>query len=572
MRSQGPRGIPLLALTAAALCACGQRSGPVAGNADARPALFAEIDPRGLDFRHGAGRGSDYHSPEIMGSGGALFDYDRDGDLDLYLLNAGSEDTRNRMFRQEIDGSFTDVTGPSGLGDPGYGMGAALGDVDNDGDLDLLVTNHGPDVLYLDQGDGTFRPAETPIGDDGWSTSACFLDYDADGLLDLFVATYLDFDPPRSCTDAAGNPEFCGPQVFRGLPDRLYRNEGGSPEGGIAFTDVSATALAGRPRNKGLGVICADLDGDGRTDVYVANDGERNQLWINRGGAAFEDRAVVLGAAVNAFSEPEASMGVAAGDVDGDLDLDLFMTHLDRETNTLYLNLGERGFEDRTAVSGLGPAGLAHTGFGTLLLDADLDGDLDLAVVNGRVRRGASLSQRAARRRQVERTVPPLLVDYAEPNLFFANDGAGRFLDLSARAGALTGTVEVSRGLLAGDLDEDGDLDLVVTNCGGPARLYRNESAVGGHWLAVRAVDPALGRDALGALVTIRAGGRSQIRPIVSTVSYLSAVEPVAHFGLGPAARFDGATVVWPDGAREEFAGGAADRRLVLAKGAGKRP
>jgi hypothetical protein len=562
---------------AAFLFACG----PVADREEAAApeeppgTWFAEITAEsGLDFRHGAGRNEEYLASEIMGSGGALFDHDGDGDLDLYLVDAGvAGGSPNRMLARQPDGTFADVTEASGLGDPGYGMGTALGDVDNDGDLDLLVTNLGPDVLYLNTGGGVFRPGPVLTGSEGWSTSACFFDYDLDGRLDLYVASYLDFDPPKACTDSAGNPEFCGPEAFRGVPDRLYRGHGDG-----TFTDVTATALSGQPASKGLGVICADFNGDSAVDVYVTNDGEPNQLWI-RGSAAetaadqravFEDHALMLGAALNAFGRPEASMGVAAADVDGDLDLDLFMTHLDRETNTLYLNLGDGGWQDGTATSGLGAAGLPFTGFGTAFVDLDHDGDLDLAVVNGRVRRGASLVERAERRRGIDEGLPPLLAEYAEPNLLFVNDGAGTFRDLGALAGRLADAVDVSRGLLAGDVDGDGDLDLVLTSCGGPVRLLRND-APRAHWLAVRAIDPELRRDALGAAVIVHAGGRTQLRPVISAFSYLSAVEPEIHFGLDGAQRYDGITVVWPDGTREGFPGGTADRRIRLLKGEGER-
>ncbi len=577
------------------IAACGDDDGAPSPAEPAVPAAwFTEITlEAGIDFHHSAGRRDDFYTPEITGSGGALFDYDGDGDLDVYLVDAAAAGASpNRMLRQEADGRFTDVTAASGLGDPGYGMGAALGDVDHDGDLDLFVSNFGADVLYLNRGGGRFEnaTATSGLGGSDWSTSACFLDYDLDGNLDLYVATYLSFDPPKACTDRAGNPEFCGPAAYRGLPDLLYRGRGDG-----TFREVGATAFASRPANKGLGVICADLDGDGLTDVYVTNDGEQNQLWVHRGDSnsatrpgtafagpktggtvldepVFEDRALILGAALNLMSQPEASMGVAAGDVDNDLDLDLFMTHLDRETNTLYRNLGEAGFEDFTAAAGLGPASLAHTGFGTAFFDADLDGDLDLVMVNGRVRRGASLIDRSERRRdwRVEPSVPAAFRDYAEPNLFFLGDGRGGFREASERAGRLAGTVEVSRGVAAGDLDGDGDLDILVTNCGGTARLYRNDVPDPGHWLKVRAVDPSLGRDALGAAVEVHAGGRGQLRPILSSTSYLMATEPEAHFGLGDAERFEGITVIWPGGAREEFPGGAVDRTVRVVKGGGE--
>jgi hypothetical protein len=568
----------LLAGLLSLLAACGDdASAPAPTGLPARTVWFTEItDTAAIDFNHSAGQRNDYYAPDIIGSGGALFDFDGDGDLDVYLIDAATDGASpNRMLRQEAGGRFTDVTEASGLGDRGYGMGAALGDVDNDGDLDLFLGNFGADALYLNLGGGRFEDATAAsgLGHPAWSTSACFLDYDRDGNLDLYVATYLNFDPLKACTDRAGNPEFCGPTAYRGLPDLLYRGRGDG-----TFTEVGATAFASRPANKGLGVICADFDGDALTDVYVTNDGEENQLWIRRGGddppgsgPAFEDRALVLGAALNLMSQPEASMGVAAGDVDGDLDLDLFMTHLDRETNTLYRNLGELGFEDFTAASGLGPAGLSHTGFGTTFFDADQDGDLDLVAVNGRVRRGASLIGRSERQRvwRVEPSVPPALRDYAEPNLFFLGDGRGGFEDAGDRAGRLASAVEVSRGVVTGDVDDDGDLDLLLTNCGGAARLYRNDAPAAGHWLKVRAVDPELGREVLGAQVRVLAGGRAQMRPILSSTSYLMATEPEAHFGLGDAERFESLTIVWPDGVREEFPGGAADRLVRAVRGRG---
>ena len=582
MRNRSPHSPPTGALLAAVLQlpACGGEGGPQAGAT--APAAAAETAPwfvevtaeAGIDFVHSAGHGEGYPMPESMGSGGALFDYDGDGELDVFLIAGGGDPaaTRDRLYRQNFDGSFSDVTAEAGLGEPAYGMSAAVGDVDNDGDLDLFLGRFGPDALFLNQGDGTFVavPPTGGLDDPLWSASACFLDYDRDGSLDLYVATYLEFEPSRSCTDRAGNPEYCGPEAFRGLPDRLYRGMGDG-----RFVDVSDAVLVARPANKGLGVACADLDGDGRVEVYVANDGERNQLWVEGDDGRFEDRAALLGADVDGFGRPEAGMGLALGDADGDLHLDLFVTHLDRETNTLYRALGDGGFEDATALSGLGPPSLPLTGFGTAFLDADLDGDLDLALVNGRVRRGASAGERAERRERwrIDPSVPAKLVDYAEPNLFFINEGVGRFRVAAAAGGRFAAVAEVSRGLVAGDVDGDGDLDLLVTQTGGPARLYRNQAPRQGHRLAVRAIDPELGRDVLGALVEVRAGGRSWLRPITSTVGYLSAVQPVAHFGLGDATRVDEIFVTWPGGDRERFPGTDADQTVVdLRRGKGSEP
>ncbi|HMB55403.1 MAG TPA: CRTAC1 family protein [Thermoanaerobaculia bacterium] len=585
MSNRPPHAKPAGALLAAVLLlpACGgerleSTTPDTAAAATATPPWFVDVsDEAGVDFVHSAGHGEGYLMPESMGSGLALFDHDGDGDLDLYLVDGGSGSARDRLYRQQADGTFTDVTAAAGLGRPAYGMGAAVGDVDDDGDLDLFLTRFGADALFLNAGDGTFTaaPADGGLGDDLWTTSACFFDADRDGALDLYVATYLGFDPPRSCTDRAGNPEYCGPEAYRGLPDRFYRGRGDG-----TFADATADWLVAPPANKGLGVVCADLDGDGRVEIYVANDGEPNQLWVERDDGRFEDRAALLGADVNGFGKPEAGMGLALGDADGDLHLDLFVTHLDRETNTLYRALGDGGFEDATASAGLGPPSLPLTGFGTTFLDADLDGDLDLALVDGRVRRGASAGERAERRQawQVDPSVPAKLIDYAEPNLFFVNRGDGRFRDAAAEGGAFTAGAEVSRAVATGDLDGDGDLDLVVTQAGGPARLYRNQAPRDGHhWLAVRALlpaatDPTLGRDALGARVEVRAGDRAWVQPVTSTAGYLTTVEPVAWFGLGDAARVDSITVTWPGGERERFAGGEADRTVILRRGEGSAP
>ena len=553
------------------IAACGTPDpGPRPSPASDTPSTwFTDVTAdAGIDFLHSGGAAGSFSTPEITGSGGALFDYDGDGDLDVYLVDVAGTAARprvNRLYRQDSPGRFTEVTTGAGIGDPGYGMGVALGDVDNDGDQDLFVSNMGPDALYLNSADGTFRRAETAgVERDLWSTSACFLDYDRDGRLDLYVATYLQFDPTRSCTDQAGNPEFCGPTAFRGVPDLLYRGHGDG-----TFTEVSRRVLAGRPVNKALGVICADLDGDRLTDVYVANDGEQNQLWINRGDGTFAERALLLGVGLNLFGKPEASMGAVAGDLDGDLDPDIFLTHLDRETNTVYANLGEAGFEDRTPASGLGPAGMPHTGFGTALLDADLDGDLDLAVVNGRVRRGASLSDRERRRRTWRRaeSVPAALADYVEPNQFFLNEGGGRFHEASVEAWG-TDAVAARRGLLAGDLDGDGDPDLLVTNCGSRAQLLRNDLPGTGHWLDVRVVENRPGPAAAGASVHIEAGGRAWRRPLASSHGYLTATQPLAHFGLGDSPRVARLTVEWPDGARTAFSDLPTDRSVRITRGA----
>ncbi len=561
---------PGIAAIAALLVGCQNPEGVAPAPARERTAatgLFRDISHEtGLAFRHDPGVEGRSLLPEITGAGGALFDYDGDGDLDIYLVDGGrlpdgtawGQPGRSLLLRRETDGTWTDVTESSGAGSRGYGMGCAIGDVDNDGDTDLYLTNYGLDTLLRNEGDGTFSDVTESAGIRGehWSSSAAFFDYDADGDLDLYVAHYVSFSPPKACTDTAGRPDYCGPSIFPGVPDTLYRNDG---RGG--FTDVSESAGISHAAGKGLGVFPADFNDDGAMDVYVANDGEENFLWINKGGGRFEDEAMLLGAAVDFEGRPEASMGIAVGDPDLDGDLDIFLTHISRETNTYYRNEGNRWFEDVTTAVGLAVPSLPFTGFGAAFIDVDLDGDEDLPVVNGRVRFGPDALPAAE-------SPDPFHSRYGEPDQLYMNDGTGHFEDAPDTAGEFSARAEVTRGLIPGDLDGDGDLDLLITNCNGPARLFEN-MLDGGHWLSVRAMDPGLGRDAIGALVTVHSADRRQIRLVTSTGSYLSAVEPVAHFGLGGASSYERIDVRWPDGLVESFPAGASNRLLRLVRGAG---
>ncbi|MCH8152016.1 MAG: CRTAC1 family protein [Planctomycetes bacterium] len=531
---------------------------------------FTEITHEvGLRFIYDTGATGELLFPEIMGSGAALFDYDGDGDLDIYLTNGArcfdrsdtSGDLVNRLYRQDPDGRFVDVTEASGLGDIGYGMGVAIGDIDNDGDADVYVTNYGLDRLYENRGDGTFDDVTAAAGIhvDGWSCSAAFFDYDLDGFLDLYVTRYVTGNPAKYCFDSAGRRAYCGPKSFIPVHDILLHNNGDG-----TFTDATEKAGIAAIAGNGLGVICEDLNGDGWPDVYVANDASPNQLWINQHDGTFRDDAIMMGAAYNMEGQAEAGMGVLAADVDGDLDFDLFMTHLRNESNTLYLNLGgDAGFDDTSASAGLATSSMRYTGFGTAAFDVELDGDLDIVVVNGRVARGDALPG--------ARVEPPWDI-FAEPNLFYLNNGSGRFDLIEQEVATLCAPIEISRGLAAGDIDEDGDLDLLISNLHGPARLYRNEAPRKGHWLIIRAIDPRLRRDAIGARITISCGGRQQVRSISRGHSYLSSSDPRAHFGVGPATRIDQIDVRWPDGLRERFPATPADRVVELIRGAGERP
>ena len=520
-----------------------------------------------LDFTHETGPTGFRELPEINGSGAALFDFDNDKDLDIYLTSGHREfprestakDPVHRLYRQDPGGEYVDVTAESGLGDGGYGMGVAIGDIDNDGNVDLYVANYGADRLYRNCGNGTFKDVTATAGINiiGWSSSTTFFDYDRDGFLDLYVVQYVDYDPKKRCFDHAGRLEYCGPLEFPPSHDHLLHNNGDG-----TFTDVSEAAGITSIAAAGLGVVCEDLNDDGWIDVYVANDAYANHLWINQGNGTFQDDALILGAAYNLHGQPEAGMGVVAADIDNDTDFDLFITHLIEESNTLYRNLGMgRGFEDVTGESGLAGSSIVYTGFGTAALDIEHDGDLDLVVLNGRVRQG----------KPVENVYlsPPWNL-YAEPNLVYQNDGTGHFSVVRAPVASLCQTSEVSRGLAVGDIDCDGDIDLLISNLHGRARLYRNDTTRKGHWLGVRAVDPRLKRQAIGARVTVFAGDRRLVRTINRGFSYLSSSDPLAHFGLGDSDKINHIEVWWPDGLRELFPGVSGDRTIVLLRGTGQ--
>jgi hypothetical protein len=539
---------------------------PPADEGAGGPAWFADVTAEvGLDFVHDAGPVGHFFMPQIMGAGAALLDFDADGRLDLYLLQSGGPDSRstNRLYRQGPDGRFTDVSKGSGLDVAGYCTGVAAGDVNNDGRPDVLVTQFGGLKLFLNNSTSVFTEVGRAAGLDSvlWGTSASFVDYDRDGWLDLVVVNYVAYDPAVQCFDRQGRRDYCHPRQFRGSVTKLYRNQG--PEKKGQFEDVTEKAGLGRLVGPGLGVACADFTGDGWPDVFVANDGWPNHLWVNQGNGTFQEEALARGLAYDGMGQAPANMGVAVGDVDADGLFDVFVTHLTSETHTLWCQ-GPRGtFRDRTVTAGLTPAGSRGTGFGTVVADFDHDGAVDVVAVNGRVARGQPVAEEA---------LGPFWSQYAERNQLFANDGAGRFRDVSSRDPALCGLPGVYRGLACGDIDGDGALDLLVTSLAGPARLYRNVAPDRGHSLLVRATDPALRRDAYGAEVTVRAGGRRWVRWTNPGYSYLCSNDPRVHFGLGAVGQVDAIDVLWPDGTKETFPGCPTDQRpeLVLRKGTGR--
>ncbi len=554
----------LVGLACGALLGCGRPPAPSDPPPPAGPAWFEDVTDRvGIDCTHDPGPPNVRFTPQIMGSGCAFLDFDGDGLLDLYLLQFGGPGSAavNRLYRQIPGGRFEDVTAVSGLGLAGHCHGVAVGDVNNDGRPDVLVTRFGGLTLFLNTG-GKFEDVSSGSGLDnpGWGTSAAFVDYDRDGRLDLMVVNYLEHNPGAECTGPDGQKDYCGPSNLNAVTSRLFRNLGPGPGGRPRFEDVSVASGIGRVPGPGLGVACADFDGDGWPDIFVANDGQPNRLWINRRDGTFADEAPSRGAGYTATGKAYAGMGVALGDTANAGLLDVYVTHMNSQTHTLWRQ-GPRGrFRDRTLEVGLAASEWRGTGFGTALADFDNDGALDVTLVNGRVFHDSPAGDAA----------PGFFGRYGDRNQLFANDGTGHFRDVSGANPAVCGGWNVGRGLAIGDYDNDGGVDLLVTAVAGKARLYRNVAPGRGHWLAVRAIDPAVNRDAYGAEVRVAAGGREWLRLVNPGESYLSSHAPHALFGLGTATAVDAVRVVWPDGTRESFSGGAVDRQLVVRKGEGR--
>lgn len=552
------------AIVAVALAAgCGSPSTPAPPAGTASPATaapwFDEGAARaGLAFVHRSGHeGSTYRLPEIMGGGAALFDMDGDGDPDLLLVQSGRLDgadtgPRHRLFRNDGRGRFEDVTAGSGVDVAGYGMGVATGDVDDDGDVDLYLTNLGGNVLLQNDGGGRFADvtARAGVAGGGWSAGAAFADLDADGDLDLFVARYVDWTPgrERQCFSLTGVVDFCSPKNYDAPSTALlYLNRGDG-----TFVDAAAAAGITSARGNGLGVLVDDVDGDGRPDVFVANDGTPNHLWLNRGGGRFVESALARGVAIDQDGAPKAGMGVHAGDVDDDGDNDLLVMNLDTESDSYFRNDGAF-FVDATNMVGLRVASRRFTRFGVALVDFDNDGRLDLYEANGRV--GLQGETFAAD-------------PYAEPNLLFRGLAGGRFEEVVPRGGVAAPLVHTSRAAAFGDVDGDGGVDVVVANREAAPYLLRNVAPSRGHWASF-AAKTARGRDALGAVLAITAGGRTWRRDVRTAYSYLAANDPRAHVGLGAATAVESVQVTWPGGRVERFGPFTADAVHTLRQGAG---
>ena len=566
-----PRTVTLLhsvCLLLFVTCACRQ-SGTAAG-----PKFREAAAEVGLRFQHFTGATGQYYLPEIMGSGAALLDYDGDGDLDVFFVQgtvlepgkkasdttfppAPGSPSGNRLFRNLLRETgklrFADVTDQAGLSHIGYGMGVAVGDYNNDGFPDLYVTSFGSNVLYRNNGNGTFTDVtrEAGVEDAGWSASAAFVDYDRDGYLDLYVTHYLDFTVRgnKECWNAAGERDYCTPTAYKPVVHRLFHNLGNGK-----FQDVTQAAGIGSAIGPGLGVTCADFNGDGWPDIYAANDGMANFLWLNNGNGTFREAALLSGAAYSADGVARAGMGVTAGDFDGSGNESIFVTNLSREGATLYRNNGRGEFTDTTLQFGLYRPTFAYTGFGVQWFDYDNDGRPDLFIANGAVTIMESL-----------RGTP---YPFHQRNLLLHNEGQ-RFRDASAEAGRPFQLSEVGRGAAFGDMDNDGRVDIVVSNNNGSARLLLNETPPIGHWLAVRLQGTKSNRDGIGARVAVLRQGRPVLWGHAHTDgSYLSASDIRVHFGLGDSS--DASVLVWwPDGSKEKWDTVAVDSLVTLREGTG---
>jgi enediyne biosynthesis protein E4 len=567
----------MLLAVALALPTSGQQAGepataapPTAAAPAAAPATATAPSPLFRDVTEEAGITFSHHSApekkyilESMSGGVALLDYDGDGRLDVYFVDSLTVDTandpraaRSALYRNLGGMRFADVTDAAGVGHPGWGMGVCVADYDGDGRPDLYVTALGANRLYRNRGDGSFEEVARRAGVEGggWSTGCGFADYDRDGDLDLFVSRYVEVDlgklpefgKDKTC-QYRGVAVQCGPRGLPGTGDLLYRNDGDG-----SFTEVGEAAGVADPDGLlGLGVAWLDVDGDGWPDLFVANDSNANQLYLNRRDGTFEEVAFPIGVAVSEDGGEQGSMGIAVGDYDGSGRQSLFVTNFAEEYNALYRNDGDY-FTDASFRSKSAPPSLPYVGWGTAFFDFDNDGWLDLIVANGHVYP------------QLDNAKLGASAPYRQRRLLYRNLGGGVFEEIAERHGEALTEPRVGRGLAVGDLDDDGRLDVVINDLDGAPQVLRNELAGGGHWLLVELVGRAPNTSAIGATVELTAGGRTQVRTVRSGTSYLSQDDLRQHFGLGAAGKAERVRVVWPDGSATEIADVAADRKLVI--------
>jgi hypothetical protein len=518
----------------------------------------------GINFRHDNAASPEKYLIETMGSGCGWIDYDQNGLLDLYLVNGAAtrvytpkQPLRSALYRNNGDGTFSDVTAHSGVGAEGlFGMGVAVGDYDNDGYPDLFVLGYGRCILYHNNGDGTFTDVTGHAGVENlgrWGSSAAWFDYDNDGKLDLVIANYVDWTPERNfyCGDRGpGMRSYCHPDDFHGQPPTLYHNNGDG-----TFTDVSKTSGIGLKGGNGLGVVTFDYDNDGWQDIFIANDHMPNFLFHNNRDGTFREVGYQAGVAVSADGQFEAGMGTDAADTTGNGRLDLIVGHLDMQLARLYQNLGDQTFEDATLRSKIAYATYHISTFGARFMDYDNDGARDLFLANGHVLDNAELYRADTK--------------YAEPKMMFRNNGRGMFENVSDKLGADFQLPRVSRGAAIGDFDNDGDLDILINNCGQPPQLLRNDGGNANHWLEIFLIGTKSNRDGVGARVKVAAGDLVLYDQRKGGMSYQSAQDPRLHFGLGQQATVNSIEITWPGGAVTKLSKIKSDQIVTIKEGTG---
>jgi hypothetical protein len=532
---------------------------------DTVPVRFVDVTAdSNIAFKHDNAATAQRYLIETMGSGAGWIDYDNDGYLDLYLVNSAATKAykplhplRSALYRSNGDGTFTDVTEKAGVGAADlFGMGVAVGDYDNDGFEDLYVVGYDRSILYHNNGNGTFTDvtAKAGVGNSGkWGSSAAWFDYDHDGKLDLIVANYLDFTPERNliCIEQ-GRPSYCHPNKYHGQTPTLFHNNGSG-----SFTDVSRASKIGLKPGNGLGVVCFDYNGDGWTDVFLANDSMENFLYVNKGNGTFEEVGIEAGVGLGEDGKAEAGMGTDAADYDRDGLPDLFVTHLDLEYNRLYRNQGDGTFADTTFSAKLGAGTFRMSGFGTRFVDYDNDGWRDLFIANGHVLDNVQYFHAGT--------------EYAEPKTVYRNVH-GSFQDVTKQLGPDLAVPRVSRAAAFADYDNDGDIDVLVANNGDHPQLLRNDGGNRNHWVEARLFGTRSNRDGIGAKVKIVANDVVQTDEAKGGMSYQAAHDPRLHFGLGKADRIALLQVYWPSGAVTKLTDVTADRCVAIKENIGEVP
>jgi hypothetical protein len=522
---------------------------------------FEEVSSKasGISWSHNNAHTPERFLPETVGAGCAFFDYDNDGWMDIYLVNSGAADfytpaspLKNALYRNNRDGTFTDVTDRAGVAGGRFGMGAAAGDYDGDGYPDLYVTNYGPDILYHNNGNGTFTDMTEKAGVNvpGWSTCAVWFDYDGDGRLDLFVSSFVHFDKSqhRLCVDRNSTQNYyCIPRIFKPRPSFLFHNRGDG-----TFADASAESGIAVSPGKSFGAVATDVNNDGLMDLFVANDTMPNFLFINRGKGKFEETGLEAGVAYGEAGTPRSGMGVDASDYDNDGWQDLFVANIDQEFFSLYRNRKDLTFTDEPGE--IAPVTQLLSGWGLKFFDYDLDGDADLLLANGHP--DDMVETKSGR------------VKYKEPLLLFENTGKG-FRNVSRQSGAVFSKSFSSRGMAVGDFDNDGDLDVLVSNNGEAPLLLRNEGGNRNHWLGLQLVSTKSNPAAVGATITWQAGGIRRSRLKTAGGSYLASHDPREVLGLGSAAKIDALEIRWPGGVVDKLSNLPVDTYLKIVEGRG---